>query len=268
MTKRKSVTGPFTGLHAHIPLPFLEEKLAVLIENGVSPEVYFNFGSLHQFTSSKIAPLAEMIKGHKLEVTIHGPFFDLSPGAVDPGFRKLTADRMILALARARPFAPKNVIFHSGYDPLRFQEHQKAWLKNSRRTWNDLLPLTKELPDTWILIENIFERNPSTLVELLDSLPSPPFGFCLDTGHFQVFSEVPLEEWTGALGGFLREVHIHDNHGVSDEHLPPGRGLFNFDALFSEISSLGHPVVGTVEAHSENDLVESVSWLRKRWDAT
>ena len=254
---------PFTQVQAHVPLLHLKRKLSLFLDNSLNPEIYFNHNALESIPVQEVAALAAALGEKNRSVTIHGPFYDLSPGAVDPAFRALTAERMRLALERAALFSPQSVIFHPGYDPLRFAAHRRAWLKNSLRTWRQILPQAADIPGAWILIENIFERDPYTLAELLGSLPSPPFGFCFDTGHFQVFSDVPLVEWLDALGPYLREVHLHDNHGVTDEHLPPGEGIFDFPSLFQRLSLLNHPVIGTVEAHSERNLWKGLAYLER-----
>jgi sugar phosphate isomerase/epimerase len=224
---------PFAQVQVHVPLLHLKRKLSLFLDNSLNPEIYFNHSALESIPVQELTELADTFNENERSVTIHGPFYDLSPGAVDPAFRALTSERMRLALKRAALFSPHSVIFHPGYDPLRFAAHRRAWLKNSIGTWRGILPQAAEIPGAWILIENIFERDPYTLAELLGALPSPPFGFCLDTGHFQVFSDVSLDEWMAALGPYLREVHLHD------------------------------PVIGTVEAHSENDLWEGLAYLER-----
>jgi len=252
----------FRRIHAHVPFPFLKRKLHFFLERALNPEIYFSYRALEKIPEKDYADLAAILEESGLKATIHGPFYDLSPGALDPGFRALTLQRMTLALERASLFSPECVVFHPGYDPLRFGEHRHVWLKNSLQTWKELIPQGKKMPSTWFLLENIFENDPFSLAELLSRLPSPPFGFCFDTGHFQVFSDVALDEWIGALGPYLREVHLHDNAGTADDHLPPGRGTFDFEALFGLLSHLPEKIIGTVEAHSEDDLLESLDCLR------
>lgn len=270
MSPRSGTAYPscFSGIQAHIPFPFLKRKLDVFLRRGLDPEIYFNYSALERMPLEDFTSLATVLEENDRNVTIHGPFYDLSPGALDPGFRALTLQRMSLALERAALFTPETVVFHPGYDPLRFGEHRKAWLKNSLRTWRNLLPHSKNLPSTWILLENIFEKDPSSLAELLEHLPSPPFGFCFDTGHFQVFSDVSLASWIETLGPWLREVHLHDNAGGGDDHLPPGRGTFDFDALFGHLALLPRKIIGTVEAHNEEDLMESLGYLRSHGSAS
>ena len=152
---------PFTQVQAHVPLLHLKRKLSLFLDNSLNPEIYFNHNALESIPVQEVAALAAALGEKNRSVTIHGPFYDLSPGAVDPAFRALTAERMRLALERAALFSPQSVVFHPGYDPLRFAAHRRAWLKNSLRTWRQILPQAADIPGAWILIENIFERDPS-----------------------------------------------------------------------------------------------------------
>lgn len=254
----------FSRIHAHIPLPFLKKKIGLFLERSINPEIYFNYRALEKTSGEEIGKMASAIADGGLRTTVHGPFYDLSPGAIDSAFRSLTVNRMTTALEKSIPFSPDCVVFHPGYDPLRFAEFADVWLRNSLRTWKELIPAARRLPGTWILLENIFEREPGTLAKLLAGLPSPPFGFCFDTGHFNLFSDVPLSDWMDALGPRLREVHLHDNDGGSDQHLPPGRGTVDFDELFRLISLFPQTVIGTLEAHSEPNLLEGLLWLEER----
>jgi sugar phosphate isomerase/epimerase len=237
---------------------------AIFIEKGINPEIYFNHSSLKKISRRAIADLAADLAASGLSVSVHAPFLDLSPGAIDPAFRSLTVQRLKSAIASAAPFRPDTVVLHPGYDPLRFAEHRGLWLKNSLKTWHEVASAAQDLTDTLLLIENIFEDDPSTLADLLDSLPTPPFGFCFDTGHFQVFSKLPLSRWIDALGPHLREVHLHDNDGSGDSHLPPGRGSFPFDELFRLLGDREDMVLGTIEAHKEQYLHESLAYLQSR----
>ena len=79
-------------------------------------------------------------------------------------------------------------------------------------------------------VANIFEEEPATLLSLLGHFKERLW-FCFDSGHFNLFSKLPVEEWLVPLRDYVREFHLHDNHGRSDQHLPVGRGTFPFREL-------------------------------------
>jgi len=62
-------------------------------------------------------------------------------------------------------------------------------------------------------------------------LPGNEALVCLDTGHINAFSRLPVKRWWEVLGERVIALHLHDNDGLSDDHLPPGNGIFDFPAL-------------------------------------
>jgi sugar phosphate isomerase/epimerase len=57
-------------------------------------------------------------------------------------------------------------------------------------------------------------------------------------------------------------MHLHDNHGKSDEHLPIGMGTFPFRELRGFIKQLSG-IVYTSEFHSEAHAMESIKNLKE-----
>lgn len=52
--------------------------------------------------------------------------------------------------------------------------------------------------------------------------------FCFDTGHAHA-CRVDIETALAALDGRVEALHIHDNDGVSDQHLAPHMGTVDWD---------------------------------------
>ena len=50
-------------------------------------------------------------------------------------------------------------------------------------------------------------------------LPRRALGFCYDSGHENAFT--PTEDYLSQYGDILVAMHLHDNNGQSDGHLPP-----------------------------------------------
>jgi len=49
--------------------------------------------------------------------------------------------------------------------------------------------------DYFISLENVFETNYSIGRKIIDKLRTDFVGFCFDCGHFNLFTEITLEEW-------------------------------------------------------------------------
>jgi sugar phosphate isomerase/epimerase len=73
--------------------------------------------------------------------------------------------------------------------------------------------------------------NTDGLLRLFDQVDHPAFGAVLDTGHLHAQKEIlPLS--VEKLGRRVFYVHVSDNDGRDNEHLAPGRGTVDWEALF------------------------------------
>ena len=71
-----------------------------------------------------------------------------------------------------------------------------------------------------------------------------------------------MDSWFESLGRWIKEVHIHDNHGHYDEHLPVGEGTIEFERFFSLLRDHADDVVYTLEQHSEDALRRGLVAIR------
>ena len=85
----------------------------------------------------------------------------------------------------------------------------------------------------------------------------------IDVGHRQLFSDIPVSKWVEEMHPHIFVVHLHDNHGTADEHLPIGDGVVDFGSLLGTIARLGANPIYTLEAHSERDAIRSVDAFTK-----
>jgi len=238
-----------TNLHAHVPYARLSEHLEYVVTNRINPEVFFSADALDNLVWEELSAQSQVLHSAGLGTTIHAPFLDLNPGALDPLIRDITRRRVTQVFQAAEQLKPKVIVFHPGYDDLRYGGSRLDWLKNSIDFWQGFIPRAKEL-GCCIAMENIFEKEPSTLRGLLEAIDEPLFRHCFDVGHWNMFSSCSLEEWFDELGSYIAESHIHDNSGAADEHLPPGEGQIDFRTLFELLRRHAPGAVLTIEAHT------------------
>jgi sugar phosphate isomerase/epimerase len=181
---------------------------------------------------------------------------------VDRRIKQVTSDRFSKIIDWAGFFRPKNIVFHPGYEKWKFDGNMNLWLESSIETWRPLVQRAEALELT-LAIENVFEESPESLLLILHAINSPAFRFCFDTGHHNVFSKIPLPDWIDALGDFLSEVHLHDNHHERDEHLPLGEGEFDFDAFFQLLGQRNLKPILTLEPHEEKHLWRGLKAIEK-----
>lgn len=249
-------------IHVNVPYRMLLQRIDFAIKNRINPEIYFSSEDLDTYQEKEVKLLSETLQKNQLEVTLHGPFMDLSPGGVDRKIKEVTMDRFKKTVELAKIFRPKMIIFHPGYEKWKFDGNVKLWLDSSLRTWKPLVEEAEALNLT-IAIENTFEESPDPIKSLLMEIPSSHFRFCFDTGHHYIFSKTPLPTWLESLGEYLSEVHLHDNHQEMDEHLPIGEGGFDFKLFFRILSQMGLNPLFTIEPHEEAHLWRGLEAAKK-----
>lgn len=241
----------------HVPFPRLPESWEWLRERRLDVEIMFSAPVLDRLTDSDLDRTLAT-PGYTPRISVHAPFMDLSPAAVDPLVREVTLRRFRQVTRIARKFPVATIIFHSGYEKWKYHLHPEIWLERSAATWHDVLRELDDLP-TCIAIENIFEDRPDNLVALAQRMDHPRFGLCFDSGHFNLFARLDLSEWLRQTSPHIFHLHLHDNDGTADRHQPPGEGTFPFIRLFEWFGSQLPP--HTLEAHDREGMLKGLAAL-------
>ena len=249
-------------IQVHVPFYRLRENLLpMVIREGINPEISFNHRDLERFQTIDFKETADRLADAGLSVTFHAPFLDLRPGAIDPRIREVTVDRLRRVFELIPLFRPRSIVCHPSFDEKYYVSGEKQWLANSLETWNCLIGYIQGT-ETIIAMENVYERGPRQLRPLLDALDSSRVRFCFDTGHANAFGSAPYGEWLEMLGDRLGEIHIHDNDGTTDQHLPVGEGNFPFRELLALVQQKNLRPILTIESHSDASLRRMLENIR------
>lgn len=230
----------------HAPYPYLCRDIDYLIKQRLNPEIYFSADNLDNIKITEAKELARILNQNKRTVTFHAPFRDLSPGGSDSKVRAITQERLLEVLRLARYFKPRVIVCHPGFNRWASPNSLAPWVSRSLETWQPIIRQA-ERQKTVLALENVYEDNPQPLLALLKGINSPWFNFCFDIGHFNIFSVGPLSSWFRVLAPRLVEVHLHDNMGKEDQHLPIGQGTANFAQLFLLLKKIEKPVLLAIE---------------------
>lgn len=245
-------------VHVCVPYDRLNQYLSYIKEERLNLEIYFGSRRFDKITKADIAGLKNILD-HKPRLSIHAPFMDLSPAAIDLKIREVTVQRYSDILDFAAILKPSVVVFHSGYEKWKYDHKTDVWLEGSIETWR---PLNRKAEDIGvkIAIENIYEDEPENLRLLAEEMASENFGLCFDAGHFNLFSKITLSEWLDKTGRFIHELHLHDNDGTSDDHSAIGDGNIDFEAILNRVN--GRNCVYTIEAHTVDNAKKSLKRLK------
>ncbi len=259
MNERRKFIKLLAKVQVNVPFKRLKnEYLPLFLEYGINPEIGIDAGTLDTTSERELREVAEILKINNRNITLHGPFMDLVPGGLDAMLLTATRKRLERFFEIVPVFEPANVVCHAGYDPCYYRNNWEEWLSNSVATWEPYVHLAERFGFK-LLLENVYENSPTVHLALFNAIPSDYFGFCLDVGHHNVFGKSTLEEWVGALGEKIMELHLHDNDGAEDTHLAIGRGNVDFIGLFQVMNEKGLTPTITLEPHEEETLWQSLA---------
>jgi sugar phosphate isomerase/epimerase len=208
------------------------------------------------------AALAEWLADTRLALnSLHGPiaagfsggrwrdFYNLA--ATDESVRWLAVAETRAALSVAA-FAPyRFLVIHAGVvgSGQADADNRKASLI---RSLEELVPLASDAGVRLALevIPNALSGASALVTLLEDELDLPGLGICMDVGHARLMGDVV--DAIEACSGHIVTTHLHDNRGTTDDHLIPGRGVIDWDAVTLAFQKIGYDGVWMFELAMSN----------------
>lgn len=236
---------PFVG--AAMPSTRLEEFQSWIIENQRDLEIQ-DFISPVMLEGDDLQPTIAKIKtlldGYTGRMGVHAPFWNIPLAAWDPKIRSVVQERFKQTLDVCAEIGATHMVIHS---PLHFFNHPGS-ISNPMMGYVSIFDVVHEtLEDTvkhaesigcTLVIENIYDRYPVMLTDLVKSFQSDYVRQSLDAGHAFIMSTEgapPPDYYVREAGKYLAHIHLQDTDGFSDRHWCVGDGNINWRAIFEEI---------------------------------
>ncbi len=191
--------------------------------------------------------------------SVHGFFIDVNPASGDPDFRTLSQNRCIRSCETAKLLGAGNVVFHSSCFPFLRGVYLEVW---SKRCADFYTRLAQDY-DLNIFIENSPDIDPTPLRSLMERIEDKRIGVCLDIGHAN-YSQVPIRQWFEELGEWIGYLHLSDNHGTYDDHVPLGEGSIDFEEADRLFGTLGRNVPITLEVNGLVTAGRAIAFLKEK----
>jgi sugar phosphate isomerase/epimerase len=199
-------------------------------------------------------------------LAVHGPFAGIEYGYKDHLLNEAVRKRMHMIYEMVCELKPDTLILHTGCSEtmVRFSLTED-WLEAAGKFWRDEIARYAAI-GVRVVLENVAEQSPDSMIELAERVKNEHFGLCLDIGHANLCSQVPPCQWVKKMGPRLKHVHLHDNHGQSDQHLPVGKGSIDFDPFFEALNKYVPEVTVSIEVIAEPQaVVENVIYITKKY---
>lgn len=184
---------------------------------------------------------------------LHAPYNELFPCAIDKKARALAASRYRQAIDLAKGYGSKKVIIHGGYNPWIY--YPVWYVGESIVFWKEFL---KEDPGVEIVLENVLETEPELILDIVRGVDDPRFRMCLDVGHVNAYSQIPMEQWLETCAPWISHFHIHNNDGHVDLHQGLCDGTIPMKELLRNIGELCPEATITLETVEAGP---SATWL-------
>jgi len=207
----------------------------------------------HALNPKLVERLQELRASYELSYSIHAPYADTNLAADDDLIREWILKRIRASIRFASELDARCVVVHPGWTTAtdRFMKG-RAWELNLRSLrW--LLRYAEEY-GVDMLIENVPGPTPYLLVsaedfQLFYDEMKQPMGMVLDVAHANLNGEVA--EFTRRFSDRIRHVHVSDNDGESDQHLPIGDGGIDWEGVMALLRGSGFSGWVVVESYSD-----------------
>jgi sugar phosphate isomerase/epimerase len=217
----------------------------------------------HTLTPMRVKLLQEIKESYNLKYSIHAPWADTNLSADDYLIRKCILLRIMTSIKFAYDLDAQVLSIHPGWHTATEQFTKgKAWELNVRSI-HKLLKYADSL-DVELLIENVPITLPYLLVSISDfkmfyNELKYEIGMTLDIAHSNLQNETI--EFITTFSEKIKHIHVSDNFGSSDEHLPIGKGTIEWKEIARTLMSIGY--AGWVTIESYNDIQKSIEYLRQ-----
>ena len=258
--------GLSTGCFHHTPIL---ECLEAIRASGFSMiEVVFSPSHLDYKNLAAVREASHRIEELGMEAySFHAPFAnDIDISSPDFATREHSLDEILRAVEAASLLGVHYFVIHPGPEnaDIPSREERMVRIENVVSVLNRVAVRCSEMGIQCVLenkLPHLLFGSSSDIVWILGMLDTNEVGACLDTGH--AFLAGDLYPLVYKLGPHLRMLHVHDNKGHSDEHLPPGEGRIEWGAFVRELLQVGFRGAMILEISGAGDAREIMARARR-----
>lgn len=191
---------------------------------------------IDRFFRNQIYAVRSLSMNNNVSLLLHAPFLNVCVGSLNPGIRRESLRQIKKTLTLASRLEARIVTVHLDTELSLNEISRKTAVK-------DLKSCCKVANDVgvFVAVENTYESMPDQMLDLLKDVRSENLRITFDTGHFNLASESKSHSgFLEPLRDYLINVHIHDNNGYNDDHLPVGEGNISFPSLVRVLKNIGY----------------------------
>lgn len=212
----------------------------------------------------QVNPVAvnQLLADYNLARVGHTPFY-LPIGSPIRALRDAAVEIAKPYFATFAELGCPTVTIHAHWPPGMFNDREGV--KYQTETLHRLVPLAAAAGVRIVYepVDSVHDER-ENLAELLEL--NPEIGLHADLGHFNLCGRRP-EAYLKEFGAKIEHVHLHDNDGKSDIHLPPGVGTIDWPRVVKLLKGCYDGTI-TIEvfARDKDYVLLARDKIRRLWD--
>jgi len=195
------------------------------------------------------------LKQYDLELVCHLPTF-LSTADLTDRLRQASIDEILASLEVAAEMEPLKVVLHPSYMMglgAFVPELTKAHAMESL----EIMVEKAHSLGLCLCLENMFPRsqwliNPEEFVDILAKFPTANLLLDIAHAHIEDAGGKKCLRFIELFPGRIGHLHVSDNFGKEDQHLPIGAGIIDFSRVVKALKGIGYDDTITLEVFSRD----------------
>ncbi len=217
---------------------------------------------VHQFPSEVID--ADLLESYNLKYSIHAPFMDVNIASLQDQSRLNSIKQIKSSIDLANEIDAEAVVVHPGVTSFLPNKFFKEEVNDNAK--ESMIELGKYGEDLGIL--TTFENMPNfptmlfqDIVELNEFLESNGLYMTLDIGHANHAGYAADE----MIFDSIKHIHIHDNFGDDDAHLPLGEGSIKLNDIVNNLESKNYNGIYILEVNDYDSIKKSYEYMKRNF---
>jgi len=221
--------------------------------------------------SQKRSKLRRVLERLSITPLVHASFYDVNLASLNPLMRRASVAQLKECIELAKDVNAKSVVVHPGQLP---KDYPESMLKQSFLNLIDGISSVIEMAegfDITLALENTHKggdygviRFPEDYSNIIGRFDSPHLKAAFDIGHANTFN-MDLGASIMKISDYLVNIHIHDNDGERDTHLPVGEGIIDFRNILKVLKKLDYKGPLIIENTTFEDAIKSRESLDEIW---
>lgn len=213
----------------------------------------------------KISTITNLLNSYDFKYFLHTPSIDVNLASLNPSIGKASEKITLRAVHFASKVNAELLVSHVGRLS---RDHPQSLMKKAfKNAVTRLKCVTNASKDSGIIftIENDHKTSDHVIAgypkQVLSLVENTDCKLTFDIGHANTLGKI--ENFLDTLSMYIVNIHLHDNNGINDEHLPLGKGKINIVKTLEKIKICNCLSTLILECHSLQGLRQDYNLLKK-----